>query len=90
MGGGLNVWFCVCRGGRLSGLRPCPVDVLGRGRYRGEALKMKERYFIRNSKNKWEFIEVPETEAMRQADVVLWEEEEPGEWWAVYREDLIF
>ena len=49
----------------------------------------KERYFIRNGESKWEFVEVSEAEAMRQTDVVLWEEEEPGEWWAVYREDLL-
>ena len=30
-----------------------------------------------------------EAEAMKQENVILWEEEEPGEWWAVYREDLI-
>ena len=28
-------------------------------------------------------------EARRQGNVVLWEEEKPGEWWAVYCEDLI-
>ena len=49
----------------------------------------KERYFILSSENKWEFVEVSEAEAMRQTDVVLWEEEEPGEWWAVYRGDLL-
>lgn len=49
----------------------------------------KERYFILSSENKWEFVEVSEAEAMRQTDVILWEEEEPGEWWAVYRGDLL-
>ena len=49
----------------------------------------KERYFILSSENKWEFVEVSEAEAMRQTDVVLWEEEEPGEQWAVYRGDLL-
>ena len=49
----------------------------------------KERYFILSSENKWEFVEVSEAEAMRQTDVVLWEEEEPGEWWTVYRGDLL-
>ena len=49
----------------------------------------KERFFIRNEGRKWEYVEISETEARRQENVVLWEEEKPGEWWAVYREDLI-
>ena len=65
-----------------------PIDVLGRGRYRGEALRM-ERYFVLGEINKWEYVEISEAEAWRQENVVLWEEEEPGEWWAVYREDFL-
>ena len=49
----------------------------------------KERFFIRNKGRKWEFVEVSEREAQKQKDVILWEEEKPSEWWAVYREDLI-
>ena len=65
-----------------------PVDVLDGGYYREEALRM-ERYFVRSKNNKWEYVEISEAEAWKQTNVVLWEEEEPGEWWAVYREDLI-
>ena len=65
-----------------------PIDVLGCGRYRGEALRM-ERYFVLSEINKWEYVEISEAEAWKQENVILWEEEEPGEWWAVYREDLI-
>lgn len=49
----------------------------------------KERFFIRNEGRKWEYVEISEAEAMKQENVILWEEEEPGEWWAVYREDLL-
>ena len=49
----------------------------------------KERFFIRNGASKWEYVEISEAEAMKQENVILWEEEEPGEWWAVYREDLL-
>lgn len=49
----------------------------------------KERYFILSGENKWEYVEISEAEAWKQTDVVLWEEEEPGEWWAVYRGDLL-
>lgn len=35
-----NGGFCVFCRGRLSGLHPRPANVLGRGYYRGEALKM--------------------------------------------------
>ena len=49
----------------------------------------KERFFVRNEGRKWEFVEVSEREAQKQENVILWEEEKPGEWWAVYREDLI-
>lgn len=49
----------------------------------------KERFFIRNEGHKWEFVEISEAEAMKQKDVVLWEEDTPGMWYAVYREDLI-
>ena len=66
----------------------CPVDVLGRGYYRGEALRM-ERYFVLSEINKWEYVEISEAEAWKQENVILWEEEEPGEWWAVYRGDLL-
>lgn len=82
-----------------------PANVSGRGYDRGEGEKMnkyqkkrvslrkkgieKERFFIRNGASKWEYVEISEAEAMRQENVVLWEEEEPGEWWAVYREDLL-
>ena len=48
-----------------------------------------ERYFVLSEINKWEYVEISEAEARRQENVVLWEEEKPGEWWAVYREDLI-
>ena len=36
----MYVWCRVSGGGRLSGLHPRPVGILGRGRYRGEALRM--------------------------------------------------
>ena len=49
----------------------------------------KERYFILSGENKWEYVEISEAEAWKQEDVILWEEEEPGEWWAVYRGDLL-
>lgn len=49
----------------------------------------KERYFILSGENKWEYVEISEDEAWKQEDVILWEEEEPGEWWAVYRGDLL-
>ena len=49
----------------------------------------KERFFFFYEGQKWEYVEISEAEAVRQTDVVLWEEEEPGEWWAVYRGDLI-
>ena len=49
----------------------------------------KERFFIRNGASKWEYVEISEAEAMKQENVILWEEEEPGEWCAVYREDLL-
>ena len=49
----------------------------------------KERFFIRNEGRKWEYVEISEAEAWRQKDVVLWEEDTPGMWYAVYREDLI-
>ena len=49
----------------------------------------KERFFIRNGASKWEYVEISEREAWKQENVILWEEEEPGEWWAVYREDLL-
>ena len=48
-----------------------------------------ERYFGLSKNNKWEYVEISEAEAWKQEDVILWEEEEPGEWWAVYREDLL-
>ena len=48
-----------------------------------------KRYFVRSKSNKWEYVEISEAEAMKQENVILWEEEEPGEWWAVYREDLL-
>ena len=49
----------------------------------------KERFFVRNEGRKWEYVEISEREVQKQKDVVLWEEEKPGEWWAVYREDLL-
>ena len=49
----------------------------------------KERFFVRNEGRKLEYVEISEAESRRQENVVLWEEEKPGEWWAVYREDLI-
>ena len=49
----------------------------------------KERFFVRNEGRKWEFVEISEREAQKQKDVILWEEEKPGEGWAVYREDLL-
>ena len=49
----------------------------------------KERFFIRNEGHKWEYVEISEAEAWKQKNVILWEEEEPGMWYAVYREDLI-
>lgn len=48
-----------------------------------------ERYFVLSKDNKWEYVEISEAEAWRQKDVVLWEEDTPGMWYAVYREDLI-
>ena len=48
-----------------------------------------ERYFVLSKSNKWEYVEISEAEAWKQEDVVLWEEEEPGEWWAVYRGDFL-
>ena len=48
-----------------------------------------ERYFVLSEINKWEYVEISEAEALKQENVILWEEEEPGEWWAVYREDLL-
>ena len=48
-----------------------------------------ERYFVLSEINKWEYVEISEAEAWKQENVILWEEEEPGEWWAVYREDLL-
>lgn len=83
-----NGGFCVYGGGRLCGRHGGPVDVLGRGYYRGEALRM-ERYFVLSEINKWEYVEISEAEAWKQENVILWEEEEPGEWWAVYREDFL-
>ena len=65
-----------------------PVDVSGRGYYRGEALRM-ERYFVLSEINKWEYVEISEAEAWKQENVILWEEEEPGMWYAVYREDFL-
>lgn len=65
-----------------------PADVLGRGYHRGEASRM-ERYFVLSEINKWEYVEISEAEAWKQENVVLWEEEEPSEWWAVYREDFL-
>ena len=65
-----------------------PADVSGRGYYREEALRM-ERYFVLSEINKWEYVEISEAEAWKQENVILWEEEEPGEWWAVYRGDLL-
>ena len=49
----------------------------------------KERFFIRNGASKWEYVEISAAEAMKQENVVLWEEDTPGMWYAVYREDLI-
>ena len=83
-----NGGLCVSDGSGLYCRHAGPVDVLGRGRYRGEALRM-ERYFVLSEINKWEYVEISEAEAWKQENVILWEEEEPGEWWAVYREDLI-
>ena len=80
---------CVSDGSGLYCRHAGPVDVLGRGYYRGEALRM-ERYFVLSEINKWEYVEITEAEAWKQENVVLWEEEEPGEWWAVYREDFLF
>ena len=80
--------FRVSDGSGLYRRHGGPVDVLGRGYYRGEALKM-ERYFVLSKDNKWEYVEISEAEAWKQEDVILWEEEEPGEWWAVYREDFL-
>ena len=48
-----------------------------------------ERYFVLSEINKWEYVEITEAEAWKQENVVLWEEEEPGEWCAVYREDFL-
>ena len=72
----------------LCGRHAGPAVVSGRGYYRGEALKM-ERYFVLSEINKWEYVEISEAEAWKQENVILWEEEEPGEWWAVYREDFL-
>ena len=80
--------FRVSDGSGLFGGERGSCRVLGRGYYRGEALKM-ERYFVLSEINKWEYVELSEAEAMRQENVVLWEEKEPGEWWAVYREDFL-
>ena len=49
----------------------------------------KERFFIRNGASKWEYVEISERETWRQKDVVLWEEDTPGMWYAVYRGDLL-
>ena len=49
----------------------------------------KERFFVRNGASKWEYVEVSERETWRHKVVVLWEEDTPGMWYAVYREDLI-
>ena len=49
----------------------------------------KERYFILSGENKWEFVEVSEAEAWKQENVILWEEDTPGMWYAVYREDFL-
>ena len=83
-----NGEFRVSDGSGLCGGYAGPVVVLGCGYYRGEALRM-ERYFVLSEINKWEYVEITEAEAWKQENVVLWEEEEPGEWWAVYREDLL-
>ena len=40
----------------------------------------KERFFVRNKGRKWEYVEISEAESRRQKDVILWEEEKPGEW----------
>ena len=37
-----NGELCLSGGGRLSGLHPRPVGILGRGCYRTEALKMDD------------------------------------------------
>ena len=80
--------FRVSGGSGLYCRHAGPVAVLGCGYYRGEALKM-ERYFVLSEINKWEYVEISEAEAWKQENVILWEEEEPGEWWAVYREDFL-
>ena len=83
-----NGEFRLYRGSGLCGGYAGPADVLGRGYYRGEALRM-ERYFVLSEINKWEYVEISERETWRQKDVVLWEEATPGMWYAGYREDLI-
>ena len=80
--------LCISDGSGLYCRHAGPIDVLGRGCYRKEALRM-ERYFVLSESNKWEYVEISEAEAWKQTNVVLWEEEEPGEWWAVYREDFL-
>ena len=80
--------FRLFGGSGLRGGQRGPCRVLGRGYYRGEALRM-ERYFVLSEINKWEYVEISEAEAWKQENVVQWEEEEPGEWWAVYREDFL-
>lgn len=80
--------LCLSDGSGLYCRYGGPVDVLGRGYYRGETLRM-ERYFVLSEINKWEYVEISEAEAWKQENVILWEEEEPGEWWAVYREDFL-
>ena len=48
-----------------------------------------ERYFVLSEINKREYVEISEAEAWKQENVVLWEEDTPGMWYAVYREDLL-
>lgn len=48
-----------------------------------------ERYFVLSKDNKWEYVEISEAETWKQEDVILWEEDTPGMWYAVYRGDLL-
>lgn len=48
-----------------------------------------ECYFVLSKSNKWEYVEISEAETWKQEDVILWEEDTPGMWYAVYREDLL-
>ena len=80
--------LCLSDGSGLYCRHGGSIDVSDCGYDRGEALRM-ERYFVLSKDNKWEYVEISEAEAWKQEDVVLWEEEEPGEWWAVYRGDLL-